>query len=306
MDINTSLLRERFIIQEHSSDGRRQGLRTIALSNRMILKLQAGTLPEEVFAIRTKTMHGCTRLCAQLTENYERHGPIMPRIDIIDWEDLWDKTLSECDRRFYKDNWCAIYHKGKPLYSKGKHHKFFDVIEHCDFVAQGSYEDSVPIAKRAFGEAGKNVEISHDGNVAMVAIGSRKGGRCSMLTRGADHASTFNMAITPREGKDGRINVMQLFSSAGDFLEATQLCYLVGLIKEKIETGRIDKFSHEARQIKYAEEELRALDIKIDSMENRHRVRYRPERPDFELLIEESEREAREKLYNLHEEGYVD
>lgn len=301
MDINTSLLRERFVIQEKGSG---EGMRRVALSNRMILKLQAGTLPEEVLTIRTKTMHSCARLCAQLTDNYERHGPIIPRVGIINWDEIWDSTLSDYDRRYYKDNWCAIYDEGKTLFSKGKYHKFFDVLEHFDYRAKGSYEKSIPVAQGAFRQAGKEVKIEHDGNVAMVAIGNRTGGRCSMLTRGADHASTFNIAMGPKE--DDNIHVMQLFSSAGDFLEATQLCYTIGLIKERIESGAVDKFSDKAEQIKHAEEELKALDAKIDSLENRHRVRYRPERPNFELLIQESEREAREKLFDLDDGGYVD
>lgn len=304
MDINTSLLREKFVIQElNITDGAR-ALRTTAMSNRMIIKLQSGTLPEETFIVRTKTMHTCTRVCAKLIDNYERHGPIMPRIKSIEWDELWDDSQSDFDRRFNKDAWCAIYHKGKPTFSKGKHHKFFDVIEHCDFVGESTYHKSIPIAEKAFGQAGKDIEIEYDSNVAMVAIGGRNGGRCSMLTRGADHATTFNMNLTPKE--DDTLHVTQLFSSAADFLEATQLCYVIGDATEYIDAGLIDKFSDDAKQAKRATEELRALNAKIDSLEHRHRVRYRPERPDFDLLVEESQREAREKLQMITGDDFIE
>lgn len=304
MDINTSLLRERFVIEEQNIAQSEDAMRRVAMSNRMTLKLQSGTLPEEMFIVRTKTMHGCARICAELSDNYERHGPIMPRIDLIAWDKIWDNTQDDYDRRYYKNSWCVIYYRGKPIFSKGTYHKFFDVIEHCDFMGDADYHKSLPIAKKAFAQAGKDIDIEYDSNVAMVAIGNKKGGRCSMLTRGADHASTFNMNISAKPKET--IHISQLFSSAGDFLEATQLCFVIGEIKEQIESEVIDKFSPEATKARHAAEELRALGAKIDSMENRHRVRYRPERPNFDLLIEESERETREKLYDIDDGGYID
>ncbi len=304
MDINTSLLREKFVIQEKNMASAARALRTSAFSNRMTLKLQSGSLPEETFIIRTKTMHACSRMCAQVADNYDRHGPIIPRLAGVKWESIWDETLGDYDRRYYKDTWCAVYYKGKPVFIKGKPHKFFDVIEHCDYVGKGSYHTAIPIAKKAFGQAGKEIDIDYDSNVAMVAIGNRLGGRCSMLTRGADHATTFNMNIKPKSGE--KLHITQLLSSAADFLEATQLCYVIGDTHEYIDAGLIEKFSDEDRKAKRAAEELRALDAKIDSLEHRHRVRYRPERPSFDHLIEEAQREAREKLQMIHDDEYVD
>ncbi len=304
MDINTSLLRERFVIQEQNMEQSDNAMHRIALSNRMILKLQAGSLPAEIFIVRTKMMHSCARLCAELSDNYERHGPLMPRKKTIDWSDIWDNIQGDYDRRYHKDGWISIYHKGKPVFSKGNYHKFFDVIEHCDFMGNGDYHKSIPIAEKAFAQVGKDIDIEYDSNVAMVSIGNRSGGRCSMLTRGADHSSTFNMNISANSGD--KMHISQLFSSSGDFLEAVQLCYIIGEISEHIDAEIIEKFSDEARQAQRAGEELRALDAKIDSLEQRHRVRYRPERPNFDLLVEESKRETREKLKITDEGDYIE
>lgn len=304
MDIDTSLLREKFVIEEQNTQNKKRVFKTTAMSNRMVLHLQAGTLTKESFVLRTNTMHSCTRLSSSMIGYYEQHGSIMLRENDIKWGEMWEDVQSDFDRRYNKDSWCAIYYKGKPIFSKGKYHTFFDVIEHCDFVGNSTYYKSIPIAEKAFAKAGKDIAIEHDSNIAMVTVGGKDGGRCSMLMRGADHSSTFHLSLSPKPHET--LHVSQLFDSSACFLEGTQLCYIIGDVTERIEQGLIQKYSDDATKAKHAVEQLRTLEIYIDSMERRHRVRYRPERPNFELLIAASERETRELLYNMDESGYID
>ncbi len=303
MNIDTSLLREKFVIQEHGATDDGRALRLNAFSNRIVLKLQAGTLPTEVFVIRTNTMHSCARMAAQILSTYDHHGPIVSRMDSIDWKSMWEGSNGNYDKVYNLARWVAIYHKGKIIYQSGQHHNFFDVIEQCDALSDNDYKKSIPLAKQTFQKAGKVIDIEHDINVAMVAVTNRHEGRCSMLLRGAKNKATFNMIVAPK-GIGARLNAAQILSSAADFLEGTQLSFIVGLSNEQLNQGLIRRFSDEDKRGKKAHEEIKILNARIDGMNNRHKVRYRPERPDFDLLIAASEKEAREQLYDLNNSGY--
>ncbi|MGH1403603.1 MAG: hypothetical protein ACRBDL_05120 [Alphaproteobacteria bacterium] len=309
MNIDASLLREKFVIQENReilNDSDRLDFH--APSTRMPISLQAGELPPEKFIIRTHNMHSCVRIVGAIINNYERHGPIMPRVRSIDWEELWDKSLSSYERIYNKEyNRVSIYHTGKTIFSDGNYHSFLDIIEKCDALNKGEYAQSVKLAEKAFRDAGKEVTIHYDSNVALISVVQQVEGRCSMVLRGAGQTTTFNYSLKP-EKQNERINTVQVLSSAADFLEGVQLAYLIGLNNEKLNQGIIEKYSDEDRQTQHARDRLEKLRAKIDSMENRYHVRYRPERPDFGYLISIAEKNA--KSMNLsssddEEEVYI-
>lgn len=301
MDIDTSLLRERFVIEEKDADGD-DALRIVAVSNRIVLDLQAGGLDPEYFVIRTNAMHSAVRLAARIVDEYDRRGPLTPRRDKIKWEELWHDLQSDFDLRYNQNAWCSLFFKGKALFSSGEYHPFFNVIEQCDAFSQGDYKKSIPFARDVFGQAGKDINIDYDSNVALVAKAKPEEARFSMLQRARESKATFHMNLSPRG--DEKLQVTQLLTSAADFLEGTQLCYIIGEINEKIEQNIYEKFADEHRQGKHAQEQLVRLNVAIDAMENRYTARYRPERPDFELLTEAIEKETRETLYSLDDGGY--
>tara|TARA_R110001592_G_scaffold27763_20_gene102845 strand:+ start:4986 stop:5900 length:915 start_codon:yes stop_codon:yes gene_type:complete len=289
MHIDTSLLREKFSIKEQKND---TPLTIKASSNRMVLNLQAGELPTETFVVRTNSMHSCTRITALIIADYEKTGPLATRIKSIDWKDMWDKALNDYERRYNPDRWLAIYHQGKPVFFYGHYHSFLNVIEHCDFLNKGDYAKSIELAETAFKKAGKIVTIDYTSNVALVAIIGRGAGRCSMILRAPNHTTTFNYTLKPINAGDN-INLTQGLSSAGDFLEGVQLAYLIGINTERLNQELIEKFSDEAKQTHHARERLNQLDAQINSMENRYKVRYRPERPMFDFIIGQAEKYAR-------------
>ncbi len=295
MHVDTSLLREKFIIKENKDNNNDKQLILSARSNRMVINLQAGEMPTETFVIRTNTMHTCSRIVALIIANYEKHGPLAPRLKLIEWPEIWDDALNDFERRYNTERWISIYYKGKVVYSYGKHHHFFDVIEQCDIINKGEYIESLTLAKKAFKQAGKTVDISYDSNVALVAILNYKYSRCSMVLRAPDRTTTFNYVLKPMN-KDEKISITQGLSSAGDFLEGVQLSYLVGVNNEKLNQGIIEKFSDEAKKTVAARERIYELEAQINSMENRYKVRYRPERPLFDYIIEQAEKYAKDHL----------
>lgn len=291
MHIDTTLLRERFIINETAVTDEAKALDIEAPSTRMFIGLQAGGLPAEEFVIRTQNMHSCARMVSGITANYEKYGPLMPRKDQIDWDDLWDKSLSTYERLHNQRRWVCVYHKGKILYQNGSHHAFLDVIEKCAVLSPNNYNNAVSHAEDAFSQAGKDVSITYASNVALVAILNGEEHRCSTILRAADKSTTFNFNIKPA-AKGKKVNIAQGLSSAADFLEATQLAYLIGVNQGRLKQRLTLRDSDEDIRAHHAQKRLAELEAVITSMEGRYKIRYRPERPNFETYINHSEKFA--------------
>lgn len=307
MNIDTSLLREKFIIREKTVNLNDKTMQIQCPSTRMPISLQTGTLEKETYIIRSYNMHSGTRMVAKIIHDYEKNGPIMSRSITLDWAKLWEESLSSYERLHNSEKWVVVYHKGKPIFAAGQHHSFLDVIEVCDNLNKGNYDKSIKMAEKAFLKAGKNTEITCESTVALVSILSKKDGRCSMVLRGPNRTTTFNYSLKPLE-KEDTLNIPQGLSTAADFLEGVQLAYMIGLNSEKLNQGLIEKYSDEGRQIIKARERLGELNALINSMERRYKVRYRPERPDFDILIAETEQYAKDALLNQDEndEIYID
>lgn len=309
MNIDTSLLRERFVIKETKpkDDDEEAGSKTLTLearSNRMVLNLQAGKLPTETFVVRTDRMHTCARMASLLIADYEKMGPLSPRLKRIEWFEIWDKSLNHYERTYNPDRWLAIYHNGKPVYKFGTYHPFLDVIEQCDALNKGDYPNSLGVAEKAFKQAGKDIKIDYDSSIALVAILGKESGRCSMILRAPDRTTTFNYSLKPLNPGE-RVNVTQGLSSAGDFLEGVQLSYVVGINAERINQGMTEKFSDESKQAVKARDRIDQLTAQIDSMESRYKIMYRPERPMFEYLMGQAERYARNNMV-ADDEVYIE
>lgn len=304
MNIDTSLLREKFLIKERKERKDDKVLEFTACSNRMVINLQAGEMPTETFIVRSNTMHNCIRMVSKVMHEYDRRGPLLSRAKSLDWDEIWEKTLSPFERRYNPDRWICIYNKGKIIYQTGKHHSFLDVIEQCDAAQNGDYNKSIPLAEAAFKKAGKNINLDYNSNVALVAILNRKEGRCSMVLRGPDRTTTFNFNIKTSEHSN-TLNLPHGLTTASDFLEGVQLAYHIGFLSEKLSVGLINKESDEYKKMLRAQERLNEIDALINSMENSYRMRYRPERPDFNHIIETSKRCASERI-NDEDEIFIE
>ncbi len=299
MHIDTSLLRERFTIREKTNDEEGKALEFNASSTRMKINLQSGELPPESFIVRAYNMHSCARMVSRIIADFEKNGPILSRK--VDWEELWDGALNSYERLYNQHRWVAVYHQGKAIFSSGEYHTFLDVIEQCDTVNKGDYDKSIPMAEDAFLQAGKHIRIQYETHVAIVAILGRKESRCSMVLRAANRSTTFNYNIKPAD-KSKKLNVAQGLGTAADFIEGVQMAYLIGVHNEKLRQELVEQYSDEDKQAVEARKRLAQIDSLIDSMENRFKVRYRPERPNFEQMIVMSEEFAKEHLINEGEE----
>ena len=300
MDIDTSLLREKFIIRERATENSARRLYIVAPSTRMSITLQLGGLPPETYIVRTKSTHSCARFVVAMVTDYEKHGPFMSRSIKPDWHEMWQKTHSNYDKLYNRDYWVAVYKDGQKVFAEGQYHAIFDVIEKCDAKEKNNYEKSLKLAETAFSKAGRETRIEHESNVAMVAVLNNEQQRCSMILRSADKTTTFNYAIKIDDPNVPLVTAQGL-STAADFLEGVELCYLVGANNAALALNEVQEYSDQDKRARKARERVNQLIAQIDSLENRFAVRYRPERPDFDLVMEHAEDSARGEIIDARQ-----
>lgn len=292
MEINTTLLREKFVIRDTEREGEAP---LVALSNRLALPLMTNKGEEaEVFVIRAQNMHTCIRMAAQILQSFLRTGPLMVRAESFDFEEAWERVCSEHEVTYNLARWICIYFKGREVFSFGPRHTFLDVIEKCDSKNPGNYDRALTIAEESFGKMGKKVSIAYEASIGMVLNVKPETGRCGLIHRGPEKNSTFNFVTEPKE--DSVVSPVLCLNVCAAFLEGLQLAYKIGMTNDKLRLMIIEKFSTEAKFSQSALKRLAELNIEVRSFENRMEVRFRPEKPEFSTMVTEAERYHR-KIY---------
>lgn len=287
-EFRTSLLREKFVITEK---GNKKAEPVIALSNRISLPLiSEDKIDNETFVIRTQNMHSCARLAASIAKEFFERGTVANRAIPVPWDQLWNDVIKGYERDWNPNIWCAIYNKGRVIYQSGEHHPFLDIIEQCDAVNKNEYSESVMFAEKAFSQAGKEVDIHHDSNIALITSCTKEQAKCGIIVRAAGSATTFNYNATPNLRHKKTIHAHTTLTVAAAFLEGVHLAFQVGLLNKRNEYGLIEKYSDDERQHNRATNRLANLDRAIASYELQFNVTYRPDRPTFKDIVEKSER----------------
>ncbi len=286
MEINTTLLRERFVLRDIEREG---DAPIVAMSNRLALPLiNANGKLIETLIIRAQNMHSCLRMAAQILQDFTRNGPIFSRTSSFDFIEAWDRACSDYEVKYNIWKWVAVYHKGIDIFSAGEHHGFLNVIEKCDSKNPGNYDRSVKIAEDTFIKMGRKISISYEANIGMVMNVKPDIGRCGLIHRGAERNSTFNFTAEPKEEE----NVTPVFclNIAAAFLEGLQLAYNIGITNDKIRMGLIKKFSNDEKQSEYATECINKINLELNGFDSRLKMKFRPEKPDFFQAIADAER----------------
>lgn len=284
MEFNTTLLRERFVIRESQEKSLTEPPIT-AVSNRMTVSLtsRSGHIHEK-FIVRSQSMHLCIRVAAKIVQTFQQTGPLMARAERFDFEGTWNDITAEHEQKFNPDRWICVYHFGKPVFSAGNHHQFLDMVEKCDAINPGSYDDAVHLAEDTFAKMGRNVAITHDANIGLV-ISVRPGmSRCGLIFRNPNHQTTFNFTAESKEGS--QVSISHCLNIAAAHLEGIQLAFRLGTLTEKIRKGVFAAESEEDKESISAGKRLVRLSTEIGNFEDMLTVRYRPEKPDFSRVVE--------------------
>lgn len=302
-DFKISLLREKFTL--HPSDDKEEPI--IALSNRIVIPLKSKDgLDNETFVVRTQNMHSCARLAAAIVKEFTEHGSINDRAMPMRWNLLWGDVIKGYEKDWNPDIWCAIYHKGRIIYQEGEHHPFLDIIEKCDIANKGEYIESIKFAESAFGQAGKQVKIDHDSNVALVSSTTEAKAKSGIIVRAATGATTFNYTAIARENSPLKIHPYTTLTVSAAFLESIQLAFQVGLMNKKQQFKLIERYSDEHRQHRRATNRLANLNRAIRNYEDSFTVNYRPDRPTIKDMVQKAEEVASKILKPQIEEKIAD
>jgi len=288
MEFKATLLREKFVLQDPADDFS-VAPPVIALSNRMALILTSETgEPPETFIVRTQNMHSCVRLCAAIAKEYAERGAITKRVMPFHWGNLWNDVIKGYEKDWNPDIWCAIYNKGRVIFEYAQRHAILDIIEQCDATSGQNYGESVKFAERAFQYAGKMVTIDHNSNIALIVSIKDEEAKCGVILRGANRKTTFNFTVKKKKnGEPLRPPTILTLSAA--FLEGVQLAFSVGLANRKRVLQLFDKFSDEDRKGKRGNDRLTNLTGAIETIELKYVLNYRPDRPNFQLMVREAE-----------------
>lgn len=295
-EFNATLLREKFVISDAMPSSKEEKP-VVALSNRMMIPLHADDGDAvETFVVRAQNMHTCVRYCAQIARDFQENGPLTDRAKPFDWEDAYKSIVKGFEEKYNANRWVAVYHKGRIVFQggPGERHAFLDIIEQCDARNKGDYDKSLDIAKDAFRQAGRLVNIEHDANIALIMNISKDEGRCGVIVRGPNRTTTFNFIARKKRGNVVRPS--QCLGAAAAFLEGIQLSFMAGMTREKLRYELISSISEEAHKGNDAGQKLGRLNAAVSQFETILDVVYRPDRPDFGKMVEEAEEFARKAL----------
>ena len=311
-EFQTSLLREKFTITDRDGPKKKKKEAVIALSNRIIIPLiSSDGIDNETFIIRTQNMHSCARLAAALTREFFERGTIAERTAPFSWKTLWNDVIKGYEKDWNPDIWCAVYHKGRVIFQAGEHHPFLDIIEQCDAGNKKEYAQSIAFAEKAFSQAGKEVKIDHDSNIAFIASIKDEQAKCGVIVRAASGATTFNYSAKPKEADNAMpIHAHTTLTVGAAFLEGVQLAFQVGLMNRKKEYSLIEKYSDEDRKHKRAISRLANLNRAISQYEQNFQVSYRPDRPTFKEMVATAEEKSMKilqpQIEKMIEEGELE
>lgn len=292
MEVNTTLLREKFVIRDAENSGAPP---MVAVSNRLSLALyDANGLLADTFIVRAQNMHTCLRMSARILQSFMLKGPILSHEPPFDFAEAWEKACSDYEISHNKNRWVAIYNKGNEVYSSGEPHSFLGIIEKCDSKNPNNYDQSVQMAEEAFSKMGRKVSISYEANIGMVLNVKSEIGRCGLVYRGVDKTSTFNFTTEPADTP--KVSAVHCVNICACYLEGLQLAHHIGITNDKLKLELIQKFSPEDKQAEQALHRIAELGVEIQIFLSRYKLKFRPEQPEFSQAIIDAERAHRKKI----------
>jgi hypothetical protein len=238
---------------------------------------------EETYVVRTQNMHSCLRMTGQIAQFFDNNGSIALH-PTFSWEKFWNAFGNDYERRYNPSLWGVVYYQGKPVFTSGDHHIFFDLIEKFDFESGQDYEAAPVLAQNALNQKDKTVRIDYKGSVACVVKWEDGEAHVSIILRDAQRETTFSFKVS-ENNEDKPIQIGQCFSVAAAFLEAIQLCFFIGSAHAKMQRGFIQRKSEEHKQLNAAMPRLARLGNEIIRLESNSKIRYRPEKPDFDHIV---------------------
>lgn len=270
---NTSLVREKMVLMDETA---KDGAAPPEIrSNRIYLELHDGNKTEKI-VVRAQNMHVTLRFAGQIMESFRTEGLFLDRSTPYEWGKVWYGLLSNYEVDNNPDVWSAIYVNGKPLFKTVKS-PFVDVVEKCALLTLDNYEGVKNITAGMLKQAGREMNITHSTNVAVLFAENGSNMRCSVMHRARGSNTTFNFIVEDRTPGE---RIAKSLTMSSNFLEALNLHYLAKQWKEKFDKEKGKKDFTLLKKARDAVARLIILEQEVFDFENHYNVKYRPERPN--------------------------
>lgn len=280
MSLNATMIRERVIIQDPALG--KSGSRI--LSNRLVLPISG-----ELLVVRGQNMHSASRFAGRLYKKALDEGGILAAVrKEEDVAEVWAKVYEEAALASPADNWGSVYVSGNPIFASSPQHPFLDAIEKQVSNNENNYDLNVMLASETFTAAGHpNMRIDHSTNVALILNVTDDQARMGLIYRHPRRTTTFSFTALPNLGRTIKTSslleeVPLVLEVSADFLESIQICFALAADGAK----GIDQNFEKQDTLKYRLGDLRKS---IDGFESELKVSYRPERPDMNRFLLETQ-----------------
>lgn len=299
-NFKANLIRERFVLtNKKNTDAPTQ----IALGNRLEFQcFSASGEKSAKFIVRAQNIHTTLRIAARLARHWYDHGSLESTgRNRFNWNAEYKDTIKDFEEKWNKDCWACVYKNGQRLFGPDLPEKsqLFDIIEQVYAYTKGDYKNITAHAEKMFAEAGKEVSIDYDRDIAMQLAGSDKEVQNKVTYRDTDGRNKIDLLMRQKDlryvsGEGTPIKLSECLSVAAVIFEGYQLGFIAGRVNYMLAAGQMNLSDPDAQQADHAIKRVIRLDGALIELAKKHHLAFKP-KPNFQNNINKIENSFRQK-----------
>lgn len=299
-DFKANLIRELFVLKNRnkpSDDPQTARGNRLAITCFDAKNENAGN-----FVIRAQNIHTTLRLAARVARHWYDHGEMAQTgPNRFNWQHEYNETVKDYEDKWNADCWACIYQNGKLVFAAQPPEKsqLFDIIEQVYAHKKGDYKDIALAAETMFKQAGKNISLTYDGDIAMELMGTDSAVKNRITYRDTQGRNKLELLMRQKDlkhikGKASPLKLSECLSVAAVIFEGFQLGFVVGRTNYLLACGQLTLADDEAKQTDHAIKRIIRLDQSINDLTTKYHLAFKP-KPNFQANINKIENFFREQ-----------
>jgi len=276
-NFDTALFYEKFIIREKDSSGK-EGKIVCEQNNRVAFVLGEGN-SKEMVTVRSNRAYIAMITASRILRDYfqEDEDPILERIIPVEWDKIWNSTLSDYEKKYNIDVWVSIYVNGKKMFVY-QQPELIEVVEKCTNVVGGDYQNIADILKSMVGKVEQDKDVEHLSELYS-SINFKEGlVNCKVMRCVKEDASSCDIKISGGENDNSLIEESLLVCAA--FLELFDLQSFVSHAQSLVDRDEIDDKHEDINKMRNALARIEKVNGFITETEKEYKIEYSPAKPD--------------------------